>query len=130
MNIGCAACYGEDPQAAWRHCRTGLERTAELVDESHFMVSIRRCGICSQHYLWIFTEMVDWAGGEDAQHHLVVPVTVDEATALVEQGGDPDLTALGALGHDRRYLVVDWPTGARDQRITWSSGRFVIMPGH
>ncbi len=124
--FGCDACYGDDADAASLHYGSGVERDVELTDESHFIVWIGHCRMCSQRFVSIFTEDVDWYGGDDAQHRTVVPITADEAAALVERGGSLDLAALGALGEDRRYLEMDWPTGAPDRRTTWSTGKLYV----
>jgi hypothetical protein len=122
--FGCSACSGEDAEAAWRHYHAGgLVIDAWLVQESHFVVNLRHCSACGQGFVWVFTESVDWRGGEDPQHRVVLPVTPDEMTALARQGERVDLAALGALGTGRRYLVTDWPSGA-PQRVTWGTGTF------
>jgi hypothetical protein len=128
--FGCTACYGEDPAEALRHRRHGVKRDVVLVDDPHFIVAIGHCGECSQSYLSIFTEFVDWQGGDDAQYTTIVPLTGEETAALVGRGGDLDLRALGALGEGRRYLMSDWPTGASEQRTRWANGPFRVMEGH
>jgi hypothetical protein len=127
--FGCAACYGEDPEAAWRHHVGDFEHDVYLADDSHFIVAIRHCRLCSQRYVSIFTEFVDWHGGQDAQYTTIVPITEDEAAVLTERGEHQDLEALGALGQGRRYLVSHWPSHAREKRIHWSSGSFHVVEG-
>jgi hypothetical protein len=129
--FGCADCYGEDADAAWRHYTGGLTIDRYLVeDDSHFIVQLRRCRSCSQRFLWIFTEFVDWAGGRDAQYRRVVPVAPAEATTLAGRGADLDVPAIGALGEERRHLATDWPSTAGAQTVRWSTGRIPVVPGH
>jgi hypothetical protein len=127
--VGCADCRGDDAEAAYRHYKT-LPVVAELIDDSHFIVQIRRCGAGGQAYLWIFAEFVDWPGGQDAQYRTILPITDEEVGTLTTRGEQQDLRALEGLGVDRRYLRVDWPSGLPDQRVYWSSGRLVVVPGH
>jgi hypothetical protein len=127
--FGCAACYGEDADATWHHYHDGLPVTEQLILESHFVVGLRRCAACEQPFVWVFTEYVDWQGGEDPQYRVVVPITPAEAATLAEQGENVDLPALGALGRGRRYLSVDWPSDA-PLRAYWGSGAFRPEPGH
>ncbi|WP_199807857.1 hypothetical protein [Streptomyces sp. NRRL S-350] len=121
--FGCAKCYGEDAQAVWRGQHDGFEREAEVVDESHFSVDVRRCRACAQRFVWIFSESVDWMGGDDAQYVTVMPLTAAEAGGLV--AGTLRPLDLGALGRDRRHLDHDWPTGG-PAGLRWNSGSFRV----
>lgn len=81
---GCSACFGEDPAKAYE--QKDLETTAELVDDSHFAVSIRLCRACGQRFAWVFTERV-MGGPEDQHETLLIPITVEESDALVAAAG-------------------------------------------
>ena len=74
-------CLGNDSLAAKAAIRKA-RCVAELADESHFMVSIRRCDACGQHFLTLFCECVDWADGDDPQTWVAVPVSTDEMRQL------------------------------------------------
>jgi hypothetical protein len=127
--FGCRQCYrDEDARAVWGRHRLRAER--RLVDDVHFIVQILRCAECGQRFASIFTEFVDWSGGDDAQYRDVVPLDEGEAERLAAQGEDVDLAWLGGLGADRRSLRSDWPTGARERRIRWTTGPIHIVPGH
>jgi hypothetical protein len=126
IRFGCEQCYGHDPYAAWEATKT-LERTHVLVDDSHFIVQLLRCRACDQDYLWVSTEVVDWSGGDDAQHRQVVPITAAE-TAELASGGEPDPAALAAFADGRRYLRSDWPTGRESPKISWVAGWFHFVP--
>src|SRR6266511_4005147 len=61
----CAYCYGEDAQAVWTYHRNGgLEPQRRIVDDPHFLVSLRHCRRCGQVFVSIFTEFVDWEGAD------------------------------------------------------------------
>jgi hypothetical protein len=127
--FGCARCYGDDAEAALAHLRGGgLQMDFRVVDDSHFGVSLGHCSACSQAFLSIFTEFVDWEGGDDAQYWDVVPVTPAEAASIREPDRSQDLRYLGSLGEGRRRLSSDWPTGA-PRRISWRFGTFWVEPG-
>ena len=123
-SFGCRRCYGEDPRAAWAYYEEGLAVERELVGDSHFLVQLRRCAECGQQFVWIFGEAVDWKGGGDAQRREIVPVSATEA----ETAGRLDYPSLAALGQGRRYLETDWPTGAGDPSVEWSTGE-LRLPG-
>jgi hypothetical protein len=106
----------------------GLETERLIVDDPHFLVSLPRCRGCGQGFVSIFTEFVDWEGGDDAQHRDVVPVTPAETAIVVEQGEDVDLRYLGSLGEGRRRLSTDRPTGDH-KRTGWKVGRFWVEQG-
>ncbi len=129
--VGCALCNGDDAMAVSTWCldQGGLAIQAFLVDESHLVVALRRCRMCSQPFVSVMTEVVDWAGGNDAQDREVVPVTEAEAVVLTDPRGRPDLDYIGSLGEGRRRLSVSWPTGA-EKWTGWSLGGFTIQPGH
>jgi hypothetical protein len=123
--FGCAYCYGDDAQAvSVYYDNGGLETERLIVDDPHFLVSLPRCRRCAQGFVSIFTEFVDWEGGDDAQYRDVVPVTPAETAIVVEQGEDVDLRYLGSLGEGRRRLSTDWPTG--DQKADRMEGRHVL----
>jgi len=129
-DFGCAYCYGEDAQAVWTYHRNGgLEPQRRIVDDPHFLVSLRHCRRCGQVFVSIFTEFVDWEDGDDAQYSDVVPVTPAEAATVLEQGEQVDLRYLGSLGEGRRRLSSDWPTGGETE-IGWRVGTFWVEQGH
>lgn len=121
-------CGGEDAEAALAYCLKRLTPTHRVVDDSHFGVSVRVCPSCGQQFVVIFTEFVDWSGGDDSQYFDIVPVTGDEAASLVAASG-VDLAALGALGAGRRRLSSDWPAGG-SKTISWRTGAFTVTEGH
>ncbi len=92
-----------------------------LVDEFHFIVSILECPSCSQLFVSVLTEIVDWVGGDDSQYWTLMPITAAEAVASREQGDSLSEAKLAALGAGRRSLHRDYPTGEA-QRIYWSAG--------
>ena len=51
-------CPGDDSLAV-REAIRKAEHIVELVDESHFIVSILRCVRCGQHFLTMFCERID-----------------------------------------------------------------------
>jgi hypothetical protein len=125
--FGCRRCYGDDPLTAWGYYDEGLEVRRELVGEPHFIVQLRECAECGQQFVWVFSEAVDWEGGEDAQHRSVVPISEDEARSLVKLADRVDAVSLADLGRGRRYLVTDWPTDARSPTIAWSTGELRLQ---
>jgi tetratricopeptide (TPR) repeat protein len=125
---GCDACYGEDAESVWQRVPDGYDRH-EFLDEdsSHFSATLCHCRACSQTFVKIFTEFIDWSGGNDAQYFTLMPVSAVEAAALTE--GTLDVFSLGLLGNDRRHLHMDFPTGAEQPRIYWATGYFQVIDG-
>jgi hypothetical protein len=128
--FGCTRCYGDDARATWRYCAEHLVIEQSLVDDSHFIVQLRRCPTCSQPFVWVFTEFIDWVGGDDGQYRDVVPVTTAEVQMLARRGEDIDFAFIASLGRNRRYLQVDWPTGQHEEGTRWGKGNLLVMPGH
>lgn len=123
-DFGCSRCWPDTPEAAWA-ARLEHERVAHLIAESHFVVSILRCLACDQHFVSIFTETIDWEGGNDPQYVTVMPLTNEEAARLLnlrDQLGEADLNALPS---ERRSLSQNWPEYAKESALTWGRGVYV-----
>ena len=121
--FGCDVCWPDDAGAAWE-ARGGLTRLKELIDESHFIVAILACPRCGQRYVSIFTELIDWADGEDPQYWTLLPITEAEAEGLIQRGTSLDEMSLNALGRGRRSLRRDHPKDGPPQ-VSWGSGILV-----
>ena len=118
--FGCERCWPPAAAAAME-ARSRLKTAAELIDESHFHVTLRACPACSQQYVSIFTETIDWADGEDPQYWTLMPVTPEEAARLIAAGGALTEAALNVLGPGRRSLHHDHPKG-EPARSYWGTG--------
>ncbi len=108
--FGCENCWPSSPEGADAAYRA-LTREADLIDESHFHVMIRACSSCSQRFLSIFTEMIDWVDGDDPQYWTLLPITEVEAADLIRQGNSFTEQTLNSLGSGRRSLHRDHPEG-------------------
>jgi hypothetical protein len=127
--FGCAECYGEDAVTTLEYTRKHFTTTHRLITDSHYGVSVRECRKCGQQFVAIFTEFVDWSGGDDAQYFDIVPVTPQEAAEAITAGEDVTTRFLGNLGTGRKRLVSHWPTGG-PHRILWAHGPFYVVEGH
>ena len=120
QDFGCKLCWPSSAEAAWE-AQGQLTREKTLIDESHYMVAIKACAACSRRFIYVFTETVDWADGEDPMYWTVMPLTQEEVQDL-SNGESPSEAALKLLGRDRRSLNCDWPKGADEARAYWSAG--------
>jgi hypothetical protein len=120
---GCSRCWPADPGAA-REAMLRLRTRREIVDESHFRVAILGCRGCGQHFVYVFTETIDWAAGDDAQRSTLMPITDSEARALRAGGAEAIEDRLFDLAPARRSLRHDHPTGG-SVRLWWGSGILV-----
>ena len=118
--FGCQRCWPGAAEAAWQ-AYAALAVEAVLIDESHFRVAIRLCRLCSQRFVSIFTETIDWVDGDDPQYWSLLPVTAAEAEALLSRHGAVDEAALDSLGVGRRCLRHDHPKG-RAALSYWAAG--------
>ncbi|GAB3903230.1 hypothetical protein GCM10029964_094860 [Kibdelosporangium lantanae] len=125
--FGCPLCYGEDAETVSTN-HSSFPGTDSIVNESHFVVAIRECTGCGQRFLRIFTEFVDWEGGDDPQYVDILPITEEELAEIVRQGEGVDLRYLGGLGAGRRRLRMDWPSGGR-RLVGWGTGAFTVHEG-
>ena len=107
-SFGCERCWPDNADAAWE-ARSSFIRETELIDESHLHVMILSCRNCSQRFVSIFTEMIDWADGDDPQYWMLLPITPEETADLVGRGTSLTEERLNELGRDRRSLRRDRP---------------------
>jgi len=119
-NIGCAACWQAEPSAVYAAFQS-FDLDASLIDEPHHIVSIRRCPKCSQKYLSIFTETVDYLDGEDPQYRVILPLTNAEARRLDRLGDTVTEQDLTSIGVRRTSLRIDHPKGA-PFALYWGTG--------
>jgi hypothetical protein len=118
--FGCERCWPPSADAAQGARRT-LTREAVLIEESHFNVMVRVCPSCSQRFVSVFTETIDWEDGEDPQYWMLLPLTISEAADLVQQGSSLTEATLNALGRGRKCLRHDHPKG-EGTRSYWGTG--------
>lgn len=123
-NFGCSQCFGEDADLAWTASRT--VRLDALVEESHFSLRLTACA-CGQRFLTVFTERIDWRGGEDDQTWLSVPVSEPECEQLEQASEDARPALLSALASGRRFITRSFPTGG-SLNTTWQTSGFFIGP--
>ena len=116
--FGCEHCWPATADAAWQ-ARVKLDTEHEVVDESHYHVTIRTCRSCSQRFVSIFTETIDWVDGDDPQYWTLLPVTAAEVAHLIQQGDSVTEAGLHALGLGKRVLRHDHPKGG-PERSYWS----------
>jgi len=119
-DFGCADCWPPIAANAWE-ARPTLSQVAELIDESHFHVMILACPSCTQHFVSVFTEMIDWEDGDDPQYWTVMPITQVETVDLIKQRDSVTETTVEALGSGRRCLKRDHPKGPA-RHIFWGTG--------
>lgn len=117
-------CVDPDPAIA-RTAKRDL--VSMLVDESHFIVSVLSCAECGQKFLSVFTEQIDWAGGDDSQARTLVPLDEDGAQQLLSQT-TWDESRLLDLEISARMLVWTHPTG-QTPSVVWVEGPLQI-PRH
>lgn len=116
---GCEMCWGDDAGEVWGRVIRNTHHEL-LIDETHFIVSILTCPVCSQAYLKVMTERVDWYGGMDPSHRIVIPIESAEKDRLT--AADP-LTneMIESIGYGRRSLHQNTPTRAKPN-IVWGTG--------
>ena len=118
---GCNECWSSQASEAWRSV-TSIPIQVHLIDESHYIVSLRVCPSCSQHYLQVTTETVDWKDGEDPIYRTIIPIEIAECAELTSSKR-LDANVIEGVGVGRQSLRFDcrknqepstyWVTGIR-----------------
>ena len=119
-SFGCERCWPPAADAAWA-AREALIHVEELIDDTHFHVMILGCSHCTQRFVSVFAEMIDWTDGDDPQYWTILPITEREAVDLVQQRASLTEAKLRRLGPGRRCLRRDHAKAAEPQ-ISWGSG--------
>jgi hypothetical protein len=120
-DFGCEQCWPPDADAAWK-ARRSLMPADPLIDESHFRAVILVCPHCTQQFLSVFTETIDWADGDDPQYWTLLPVTKTEASGLTRFRNEITESKLNALGPVRRSLRRDYPKNCTEPCVYWGRG--------
>ncbi|MFO0595906.1 MAG: hypothetical protein U0228_11390 [Myxococcaceae bacterium] len=122
--MSCHLCANENAETAWGAARA--TRVAALVEESHCSLQITACS-CGQRFINVFTERIDWNGGEDDQTWLTLAIAADEAARLEGTAEGELHRVVNALGVGRRFLVRSFPTGGV-LSVWWQASGFSIGP--
>jgi hypothetical protein len=122
---GCATCWPESADLAWE-ARQRVKFETNLVDESHFSMSILRCPECRQAFLSVFMESIDWADGDDPQYLSVMPLEDLELKHLTST--PVSMHDLKSMAPDRRSLFRASPKGVV-QSNSWASGIVFVFHG-
>jgi len=119
IKFGCDKCWLLEASEAYEAV-TDLPIEIYLINEPHFIVSIRACPLCSQRYLQITTEIVDWRDGEDPIYRKIIPIN-DAELARLTSSSSLDDRIIESVGIGRQSLKYDWPSGS-DPIIYWGTG--------
>ena len=124
--FGCDRCWPASAEACYKALMNDLAFERRLIDESHFGVWVRSCRHCGQKFLQVFTELIDWEGGDDSQDWTLLPISEIEASTLVSQGGSISEATLRALGIGRKSLGHIHARGEPDATTYWATGILVL----
>jgi hypothetical protein len=78
------------------------------------------CPSCSQHYLQVTTETVDWDDGEDPIYRTIIPIDDAERTELTSSK-HLDAKVIESVGVGRQSLKFDWPK-KQEPSTYWDTG--------
>ena len=116
---GCDKCWSSEASKAWEAV-TSIPIEEYLIDESHYIVSIRSCPSCSQRFLQVTTETIDWEDGEDPICRTIIPIDDKERASLIANS-PPTTRVLEAISPERRSLKYTWPKG-EEPGTFWGAG--------
>ncbi len=125
-SFGCGHCWGSDADAVWMAKRE-FTTVTNLVDESHYGVYVLACPQCAQRFVFVYTETIDWSGGDDPSASNLMPITEAEAGELMRQGAAVTEAALGAVGPQRKCVLHRFPADSDDRQNFWRAG-IVVGP--
>jgi hypothetical protein len=103
------------------------ESVRQLLDESHFFVSIRQCGFCQTYHVHAMAEKIDWATGNDPQQRVRFAITSAEAQELELVSVDRIQSVVERLASKSGYFESYW-SSTGDPVVRWVSGELRLMP--
>ena len=118
-SFGCLECWPPTVEDAW-NARDQLESEL-IVDDPHFRVSIFKCSACTQQFISIFTEEIDWVNGNDPMYWTIMPLTPDEATEICRRKEEISEKKLISMLPARRSLRREYPEDADKARLFWKT---------
>jgi len=116
---GCEKCWSSEASEAWRAV-TSIPIQTYLIDESHYIVSIRVCPSCSQSYLQVTTETVDWKDSRDPIYRTIIPIDDAERTELTSSK-PLDAGVIEGVGVGRQSLKFGWLKN-QEPSTYWGTG--------
>lgn len=114
----------DEANEAWGR-RGDLRVTERICGESHFGVTLRECPHCGQGFAFVFSERIDWRGGNDPQSTLVIPISQQEQVAL-RQAGDSAEGVLRSLS-PRRHLDAYFGSESASHDVQWRDAAPLLM---
>lgn len=121
---GCEHRWPESAGDGW-HARDALKAVVAWGDESHFILRGLACPHCACHFVSLFTETVDWPGGDDVQRWTLIPASADKFGRVASVVASSISAALREVSLALRSLRRDLPVqrrasgllGERDRRL-------------
>lgn len=120
-SFGCSHCWVEDPQET-RMKLVEIKDVDNLVNEEHYQVKLIHCPQCDQNFVYVYTETIDWASGNDPSYVTVVPLLEEEAKYILVHRERLTEDTINALGPDRKTLRRDFPSWADSPTVYWGQG--------
>ncbi len=117
MIFGCQNCWKDSPDETWVAVRSTRFK-AELIDDSHFHITLKQCEHCDQIFLSVFTEIVDWTDSEDSQFWTIIPLTTEESDDIANSNPALIESKLGVLAYQKKYLKRDFLKG-QNPKVYW-----------
>lgn len=117
----------KDPESV-ANALSSYKTIAQLIDRSHITVTLISCPDCDQRWASIWTEIVDWSGGDDFMSTVILPLThreADELTVIAEQ---LNTGWIKQVSDGRRYLCMFYSTAENKEKAEWSDGPLFIDP--
>jgi hypothetical protein len=118
------ACVPIEPEMAARFF-ANLPIESWVSDDSHFIVSVRRCR-CGKRYLQVFYELIDWSGGDDSQARTIFALGFGESTSW--ERNDPAVEQSIRSLPARRQLVWSRARGDASGPPWWMTGPILWLP--
>jgi hypothetical protein len=117
--FGCAKCWSPDGHKAYKAV-TSLPIEFHLIDKTIITVNILACPCCSQRFIHITEDIVNWRDGYDATFIKFMPIN-DKELAWLTSCSNLDVRSIQNVGKDRPTLKCDWFIGIEPE-LHWNIG--------
>jgi hypothetical protein len=123
-NFGCINCWSPEGNKAYKAV-SSLPIEFHLIDKTIITVNIHACPCCSQRFIQITEDIVNWRDGDDATFRKFMPI-IDKELDRLTSSITLDVRTIQSFGKDRQSLNYYWLPGIGPE-LYWNTGFGLIQ---
>lgn len=98
-------CVSPDAEIAYAAVTGNTEHVKQVANQSHFWLDFTKCKSCGRHFMCVFTELINWNGGNDSMANAWVPLEEGETERVLSMvNSEGDISRAGLRNHRSLWL--------------------------